>query len=148
MSNPITIDIPAFRLAFPPFADPVKFSDAFIQIQFDIATSYISPNVWGTMSESARTYALWLQTAHLLQLGVIIGAQGTGVPGIVTGSKVGDVQVTLASPPYGTSPWRYWLALTPYGAQLLALLDTQAAGGWYVGGLPERAAFRKVGGVF
>lgn len=148
MSNPVTLDLTAFRLMFPAFSDTVKFPDAYIQIQFDAATGYISPVVWGTMTESARTTALYYQTAHLLQLNVIIGQQGNGTPGIVTGSKVGDVQVTLASPPYGTSPWRYWLMLTPYGTQLLALLGMQAAGGWYIGGLPERSAFRKVGGCY
>lgn len=148
MSNPITLDIPQFRLAFPPFADPTKFPDPYIDIQFDIGTAYVSAEVWGCMSEKSRTSALWLMTAHLLQLGVIIGTSGTGTPGIVTGSKVGEVSVTLAAPPYGSSPWRYWLMQTPYGAQLLALLDAQAAGGFYIGGLPERAAFRKVGGVY
>lgn len=145
----ITLDIAAFRELFPQFAaDPP--SDALITAQWGLATAYVSADTYGCMPVQARTYALQLMTAHLLALGVIIANGGTytGTPGIVTSSKVGDVQVSLAQPPYGTSPWRYWLALTPYGAQLLALLDAQAVGGFFVGGLPERSAFRKVGGIF
>jgi hypothetical protein len=145
----ITLDIPAFRTAIPAFADPAKYTDPLITSQWDMGTSFISASTWGCMPIAARTSALQLMTAHLLYLGDIIAqGGGTGTPGIVVGSKVGDVQVTLAAPPYGTSPWRYWLSLSPYGAQLLVLLQMQAAGGMYIGGLPERAAFRKVGGIF
>lgn len=148
MSNPITLDITQFRAAFPPFADTTKFPDALLNLQFGIATGYVSAEVWGCMTEQVRTSALWLQLAHQLQLGVAIGSTGTGSVGVVVGSKVGDVSVQLASPPYGTSAWRYWLMTTPYGTQLLGLLDAQAAGGFYIGGLPERGAFRKTGGVY
>lgn len=146
----IVLDIPAFRALFPQFASATDFPDALITAQWGLATAYISADTYGCMPVEARTYALQLMTAHLLALGVIIANGGTytGTAGLVTASKVGDVQVTLAQPPYGTSQWRYWLSLTPYGLQLLALLDAQAVGGFYVGGLPERSAFRKVGGVF
>ena len=145
----IALDIPAIRALFPQFADTAAFPDALIAAQWGLACVYVSPEVWGDLVEQPRTYVLQLMTAHLLALGVII-ARGnySGQPGVVLNSKVGDVQVGLAQPPYGTSPWRYWLMLTPYGQQLLALLDTLAVGGQYVGGLPERAAFRQVGGVF
>lgn len=145
----ITLDIAAFRALFPQFAGTPP-TDALITAQWGMATAYVSPDTYGDMPVAARTYALQLMTAHLLALGVIIANGGTytGTPGVVTQSKVGDIAVSLAQPPYGTSQWRYWLSLTPYGLQLLALLDAQAAGGFYVGGLPERSAFRKVGGIF
>ncbi len=151
MSNPITLVVADFRALFPQFADPLAFPDLLIQGQFALATGYVSPWVDGcTMTEEVRTFALYLMTAHLLALGKIIAADGsyTGTPGIVTASKVGDVQVTLAAPPYGEDSWRYWMNLTPYGQQLLALLDAQSVGGFYVGGLPERSGFRRVGGGF
>ena len=145
----ITLDLTAFRALFPQFADQTKFPDLVITMQFSMATSYISSDTYGCMSVEARTNALYLMTAHLLALNVIIAAGGySGQPGVVTQSHVGDVSVTLAQPPYGTSTWRYWLSLSPYGQQLLALLDSQAVGGFFVGGLPERDAFRKVGGIF
>lgn len=145
----ITLDLVTFRALFPQFADTAKFPDQLVQLQFDMATSYISADTYGDMPVAARTNALYLMTAHLLMLGVIIATGNySGVPGVVTGSSVGDVSVTLQAPPSGTSQWRWWLNLTPYGQQLLALLQAQAAGGFYVGGLPERAAFRKVYGIF
>lgn len=135
----ITLDLTAFRALFPAFAG---VSDATVQANWAVATSYVSSDTYGCMSVEARTYALQLMTAHLLSL------SQAPASGVTLQSKVGDVSVGLAQPPYGTSPWRYWLNLSPYGPQLLALLDAQAAGGLYVGGLPERAAFRKVWGVF
>lgn len=144
----ITLDPAAFRARFPQFADETAFPDATIEGQFDLATCYVSPDTYGDMSALVRQCSLYAMTAHLLALGVIIASGNyTRQPGIVINSRVGDVQGQLQPPPE-RGQWRYWLNLTPYGAQLLGLLDAQAAGGFFVGGLPERAAFRKVGGVF
>lgn len=145
----IQINIPVFRTLYPQFVQPIPFPDVLIQSRFDMATGYVSPNQYGCMTVAVRTQALYLMTAHLLALGVIIAAGNyTGRPGVLQGATIDKVSVTLAAPPFGTSAWRYWLNLTPYGAELLALLDVQSVGGFYVGGLPERSAFRKVGGVF
>ena len=144
----ITLDPAAFRALFPQFADATKWPDAALSIQFGAATGYVSADTYGDMPVAARTNALYLMTAHLLALGVIIAPGNyTGQPGIVINSRVGDVQVQMQPPPE-RGQWRYWLNLTPYGAQLVALLEAQSVGGFYVGGLPERAAFRKVAGVF
>jgi hypothetical protein len=148
----ITLDIAAFRLLFPAFADDTAFPDVKIEANFDMGTAFVSPDVCGGINDmpvKARTQALNLMTAHLLALGVIIAQDGNqGTPGITLSATIDRIAVTLAQPPYGTSEWRYWLNLTPYGAQLLALLSAQSAGGFYIGGLPERAAFRRVGGGF
>ena len=144
----ITLDPAAFRALFPQFADPAKFPDAALTIQFGMATGYVSADTYGDMPVAARTNALYLMTAHLLALGIIIAQNNySGQVGVVQGAVVDHVQITLTPPPV-KSEWRWWLNTTPYGAQLLGLLQAQAVGGFYVGGLPERAAFRKVGGVF
>lgn len=144
----ITLDPAAFRALFPQFADPAKYPDAALSIQFGMATGYVSADTYGDMSLAIRTKSLYLMTAHLLALGVIIAQNNyTGQVGIVQGAVVDRVQITLTPPPV-KSEWQWWLNTTPYGAQLVALLEAQSAGGFYVGGLPERAAFRKVGGVF
>lgn len=144
----ITLDPAAFRALFPQFADPVKWPDAALSIQFGAATGYVSADTYGDMTVAARTNALYLMTAHLLALGVIIAQNNySGQVGVVQGAVVDHVQITLTPPPV-KSQWQWWLNTTPYGAQLLGLLEAQAAGGFYVGGLPERAAFRKVAGIF
>jgi len=144
----ITLDPAAFRALFPQFADPAKYPDAALSIQFGMATGYVSADTYGDMSLAVRTNSLYLMTAHLLALGVIIAQNNyTGQVGIVQGAVVDHVQITLTPPPV-KSEWQWWLNTTPYGAQLLGLLQAQAAGGFYVGGLPERSAFRKVGGIF
>lgn len=144
----ITLNPAAFRALFPQFANSTTFPDVALEIQFGAATGYVSADTYGDMSEPVRTQALYLMMAHLLALGVIIASGNyTGTPGIVTQSSVGDVSVSLQPPPE-RGQWRYWLNMTPYGAQLVALLEMQSAGGFFVGGLPERAAFRKVAGIF
>lgn len=144
----ITLDPAAFRALFPQFADPAKYPDAALEIQFGMATGYVSADTYGDMPVAARTNALYLMLAHLMAIGVIIAQNNyQGQVGIVTGAVVDHVQITLTPPPV-KSQWQWWLNTTPYGAQLLGLLQAQAAGGFYVGGLPERAAFRKVGGIF
>lgn len=144
----ITLDPAAFRALFPQFADPTPYPDIRLTAFFSLATGYVSADTYGDMTVAARTNALYFMTAHLLALGVIIAQNNySGQPGIVINSRVGDVQVQMQPPPE-RGQWRYWLNLTPYGAQLVALLEMQSAGGFYVEGLPERSAFRKVGGVF
>lgn len=144
----ITLDPAAFRALFPQFADPAKYPDAALTIQYGMATGYVSADTYGDMPVAARTNALYLMTAHLLALGVIIAQNNySGQVGIVQGAVVDHVQITLTPPPL-KSQWQWWLNTTPYGAQLLGLLEAQAVGGFMVGGLPERAAFRKVAGVF
>jgi len=146
----ITLNIADFRAQTPQFADTTKYPDSTLQLQFDIATSYVTADTYGDMSEAVRTHAIYLTMAHLLALGVIIAqnvAGGGGQVGIVQSATIGSVSVTMQPPPI-RGQWRWWLNTTPYGAQLVALLEMQSAGGFFVGGLPERAAFRKVGGVF
>lgn len=136
--------IAAFRGAFPAFADPVLYPDARLQIQWEIGSCYIDAR-----GCECRETMQYLMLAHLLQLSVIIGAGGTnsGAAGVITMSKVDKVSVTLAPPPV-TSGWDWWLAGTPYGMQLLALLSTCGVGGLYAGGLPEATALRKWAGVY
>lgn len=144
----IVFDPATFRVLFPQFADPTAFPTVKLQAQFDMATGYVSSDSYGDMTVAARGQALNLMTAHLLALGVIV-AQNTysGQVGIVQGATIDHVQITLQPPPQ-RGQWRWWLNTTPYGAQLVSLLDAQASGGFFIGGLPERRAFRRVGGGF
>jgi hypothetical protein len=144
----ITFNPANFRVVYPQFADPGAFPDLKLQSQFDLSTAYISPEVYGDMPQATLGAALDLMTAHLLSLGVIVAQNNfQGQVGVVTGATVDGIAITLAPPPV-RSQWRFWLNTTPYGMQLTSLLEMQSSGGFFVGGLPERAAFRRVGGVF
>ncbi len=83
--------------------------------------------------------------AHLLALQAAQAAGG-GTAGPIASATVDKVSVSFQAPPAGDS-WAYWLNTTPYGQQALALLKACSAGGFYVGGLPERKAFTKVYGI-
>lgn len=142
------LDIPTFRLLFPEFADPAVFTDAYITAQWEAAVAHMGDkDGWALSGPSLKT-ALNYLTAHLMKLNVMIGTAGSGgITGVVTGATIDKVSVQLAAPTT-RSGWQYWLAQTPYGMQLWALLSMKSAGGLYIGGRPERRAFRKVGGVF
>ena len=85
-------------------------------------------------------------TAHLLFLNKKID-DGNNATGAVQSATEGSVSVSFTAPP-SRDGWEYWLSSTPYGVQLWALLSGLMVGGAYIGGLPERKAVRKVGGVF
>ena len=93
---------------------------------------------------------LWmLMVAHMLQLRQNQDS-GTAQPGAVVSASIDKVSVSFAAPPSGTS-MDHWLGLTPYGLEYMALAARCTARGaspFYVGGMPERAAFRSVGGRF
>ncbi|AYH32967.1 DUF4054 domain-containing protein [Pectobacterium parmentieri] len=144
MRAEITLDIAQFRATFQPLADAVAFPDEQIQAQFLMAQCYISPG--RTLRGECLKNALYLMTAHLMWSAKLI-AEGQTTANVVTGATISKVSVTMQPPP-AKSAWQFWLSTSPFGLQLWALLNIKAAGGAYVGGLPERSAFRKVGGVF
>lgn len=151
-SHSVIFNPAKFRAEFPAFADPVAWPDDMLQTQFSAACCYISPKGGKRLFGECLTRALFLMTAHLLCLLAGRGADGENTGGaataLVSGATVDKVSVTLTPPPL-KSQWAWWLSLSPYGAALLALLGGKAAGGLYVGGSPpERAGFRKAGGVF
>lgn len=157
----VTFDPVSFRLLFPAFADESVWPDAQLAAYWQISRDYIgvpdSPAY--ALNGATLQFALNCMTAHLATMLAAEATDGTGDPaqggaalsggggGILTSASIGAVSVSSLPPPV-KGMWDWWLAQTPYGQQLLALLDLLAVGGFYIGGLPERKAFRKVGGVF
>lgn len=137
-----TFDVAAFRLAYPAFDNDTAFPEATLQAYWNSAVCYISPTDYGDLSGPSRFLALNLMTAHLTALSVIIA--GGQVPGLMQASAIDKVNVTL-TPPVFKNQWQWWLSLTPYGQQLFALLQVISASGFYVGGSPQRSAFRGIG---
>lgn len=132
-------DLSAFRAAYPVF-DSVP--DATVQAAATAALCLI-----GQDGCDCDVQQWQLMVAHMLYIQGQV-ATGNGGAGAVTSATIDKVSVAFAAPPFGTSAYKFWLFKSPYGSQLLAMLDRCSKGGVYVGGLPERSAFRSVGGVF
>lgn len=141
----IVFDVDAFRAAFPAFANTSQFPDETLQGYWGAATVQISDENYGWLNGAGRERALNCLTAHLTQLSSVI--QSGQTVGLVSEASIDKVKVTLTPPPV-KSQWQWWMSLTPYGAECLAILSAGAAGGFYVGGTPNRRAFRGFGGVW
>lgn len=140
-----------FRKMFPAFADTALWPEDVLQMYWDMGATFISAESCPCRNLNGKQLqlALDLMCAHLATL---FGNPATGVEpgsdgGVMTNASIGAVSVGVMAPP-ANDMWSYWLAQTPYGQQLLALFKMKSAGGFYVGGLPERLGFRKVGGTF
>ncbi len=145
MSVIIIFDPVEFRLRFPAFANPMVYPTVVLQRYWDMATCYISDLNYGWLHGKCRRLAIDLMLCHLLALNELIAAGQT--PGLVNNATIDKVSVGLVPPPVKTQ-YQWWLSLTPYGQELLALLQVKSVGGFYIGGRPELSAFRKVGGRF
>lgn len=141
----IVFDVDAFRTAFPAFANVSSFSDETLSGYWNAATYQISDRDYGWLNGAARDRALNCLTAHLTQLSVLV--QSGQTVGLVNGAQIDKVQVTLTPPPV-KSQWQWWMSLTPYGAEALAILSAKGVGGIFVGGSPNGRAFRGFGGVW
>ena len=141
----ITFDIEQFREQFPEFSNETTYPDVMLQMYFAMATCYVSDEDYGCLSGACRGLALNLMTAHLTKIGTdtTVGED----PAFVTSATVDKVSVSTQPPP-DKDQYEWWMSLTSYGQQLLALLKAKSVGGCYIGGSPERAAFRGVGGYF
>lgn len=139
-------NVQEFRAQFPQFScsPPV---DSVLQMYFDQAGSYVENSNYGWLNGINRALALNLLTAHIAALMASINTvpAGQAQGGVVTAAAVDDVSVTLEAPPTKNG-WQYWLAQTPYGQQLWALLSVNSAGGFFVGGSATRGGFRGRGG--
>lgn len=140
----LEIDIAKFRDLFTAMADEDFFPSETIKLNFEMAKCYLTEG--RRLRGDCYETAIYLLTAHLVWSGHLI-TSGQSTVGIVTGASISKVSVSITPPP-ARSGWQFWLNTTPYGIQLWALLSIKAAGGWSVGGLPERNAFKKVNGVF
>lgn len=140
----IDLDIAAFRINFPLYADEVKYPDALLNAQYAIGKCYIDDSDC-TMAEECREYALQAMLAHLLYIRDQVN-DGNNI-GVIASASEGDVSVSLATPVVDDE-WHYWFNSSPFGRELIALLSVKAVGGFYAGGSPERKGFRKINGVF
>ena len=133
-----------FRSLFSAFAVEALFPTQVLQVYWDMATAYVSDQAGGcyiyAMAPKQQILALNLMTAHIAAL--MQSANAGENTGVVTGATIDKVTVNLMAPPAGNQ-WQFWLNQTPYGQQLLSLLQVAATGGMYYGGFPVVPAFRR-----
>lgn len=135
-----------FRAAFSVFADSEIYPDPMLQIWWDMAICNLSPDDNCVISGNCLQSALYLLMAHIGMLMTRI-AEGNTTAGAVNSATIDKVSVSFTVPPI-TNGWQAWLAQTPYGLQLWAMLLGASAGGFYIGGAREQRAIRRVGGRF
>ena len=146
-------DDASFRAQMPEFSDTTKYPAATLGAMWALGTSYIDAPTCPLSCLSAQAYpvAANYMAAHLWvlsnQQSSSGNAPGTNQGGFEVSASIDKISVSMLPPP-ADNMWKWWLTQTPYGQALAALLRISGVGGTSVGGLPERAAFRKVGGVF
>lgn len=137
----------AFRNQFPQFENTTLFPPAQLEGWWDMGNSYINIDnnyPWNFKSKQLQL-AADLMCAHLAASFSLINS---GTPSVVVqGSSEGSVSISLV-PPVIKSSFGWWLATTPYGAQLRALLKVVGNVGLYVVGSYENQGFRRAGGFF
>jgi len=133
----VVLSVGVFREDFDAFADVQKYSDAKIGKFIDRAYKYCSNKVRFVLSDCERLLAIELMTAHLLTLNDMIENGGNATLGQIGSSTIGSVSVSLVAP-LNKNALQYWLNLTGYGKDYLALLASHAPMGFYAGGSFQR----------
>lgn len=139
-------DVADFRVLFPAFADTTSYPDDTLSAYWDRASVMICPYDNWLISNGKLQYALDLLTAHIAAMATQI-QNGNGAGGPIQSATEGSVSVSMLAPPVKDF-WQFWLSKTPYGQELLSLLEAICVGGFYFGGSPEGSAIRDVGGLF
>lgn len=123
------------------FSNASVYPQATLQLYWNRATTYVSDSpVSGGLSYKQRIECLNLMTAHLAYLGNLI-AMGQD-PGVTVSAGIDKINVGLMPPP-ATNEWRYWLNTSPYGKQLLSLLEVASVGGVFIGCFPTVNTLRR-----
>jgi len=141
----ILFDAAIFRIQCPLYANFTTYPDATILNWWTVGSDYISVDDYGLLKGNSRILALNLMAAHLLYLSDKI-ASGAAT-GILTSASEGSVSIGIAPPPF-KSMFQAWLAESPYGKQLYALLSVKSAFGLYVGGSGVTGNIRNPDGTF
>ena len=127
MTTEVTVTVEGFKLQFPKFVSSTFDIDIYLQR----AQCYISTYNFGYLEDDSRVLAIYLLTAHLLTIqGAIASGDTSGL--IQASASIDKVSVSNVPPP--TDENSYWFFLTPYGQQLLELLNFKCPIPMYFGG--------------
>ena len=112
----ILVNIEKFKGWFPAFEEVTEVQ---LNAAYSSAESIISANIGEiVLPENLQERGVYLATAHslYLQLNPNLIAQG-----VVASATEGSVSASFSRPAY-KNWFEYWLSLSPYGLELLALL--------------------------
>ena len=138
----LTLVYADFIVQFPEFA---TVTQSVVQMNFDMASNYISSVNYGSLRDGARLLALYQLTAHLLRIsGQITKDQ---MIGSIVSATEGSVSLTVMQPE-NSSEFTFWLNQTPYGQSVSALLRVKSAFGLWSGGSAVNRNIRKYNGRF
>lgn len=141
----IAFNAASFRAQFPgEFPNPPN-TDDLIELYWNVAICYVSPQTGGVMTVECRTTVLNYVTAHVLKMSQ--GAADDEQLGFIEQGQIDKISVKVMTFPV-TSAFTLFLMATPYGSQALAILSAHNNVGFYVGGRNELGSFRRSGGVF
>ena len=129
----------AFRELYAKFDDSCV-SDRQLDLMAEQAACLASAQ--GCTCSEFMMYAL---VAHLLEK-ACAADKGNGASGVLQSATIDRVSVSFATAQPRTA-WEGWLMSTPYGQQALAMMYACSAGGYFIGGNPERDAFTNVYGI-
>lgn len=121
-------NVTQFRTMYPAFSNATTFPDETLQMYWDQVGGIIANTTYGFLPQQSGPMALYLLTAHLADIGNMILSGQT--PTVTTAAGIDKISVTLLPPP-AKDFFQFWLSSTPYGVQLLALLDAASVGGFY-----------------
>lgn len=123
------MDIPAFRSAFPEFADTVAYPTETINFWVTVAENQVRRQRWGRLwTQGVNLYVaheivLARQNVKAAQVGGSPGQQG----GIATSKTVGSMSVQYDAQSTTEKDAGYW-NLTTYGKQFFHLAQMAGAG--------------------
>lgn len=126
----VILTVDDFRQSMPQFSDETIYPDDMVDLSIDRARHYING---GKFPCNWRGYAYKLMTAHLLTISTKVMSGDSSANGRITSTSIDKISVSL-DVPQTKDELDYWLSLTPYGLELLALLNAKAPAGIYSGG--------------
>jgi hypothetical protein len=122
----VEINIAAFRLAYPAFADDSLWSDSTVEAALYEGDAETGGCGWGGYADEPSNFkrrGQFLYAAHWLAVTYPNGESSTvGASQLITASKsVGDESISYAAPTAQTDAGDAWLASSSFGQQFMRL---------------------------
>lgn len=129
-----------FREQIVQYADAALYPDALLLSYWNFSLNFCSEKINIFAQISSQQLILNLFIAHFIYINHKLNRKD--LPVVLASSSAGAESASFTPPPVGNSPFRYWLSTSPYGNQILGILDLLGVGGILIGGSPEKSAFR------